>query len=222
MFRVQPLANEVNAPGVPNVGRDVRTLPPGTITVLPASRNASNIAGSQPLVANGIAFNHQGDMLIADTARGALFKVEFNRDGSIRTRRGCDTTFTANTLCLDSIFVAHSQLEGADGIALDVAGNIWVAANERNAIVVVSRQGGVTEVFRNDPDAESRLRNTGPLEFPTSPFLLGHKFCTASSDGNRRDNSPASAGEIAAGTDKQGKISCMEQRLHIPGMRLPL
>jgi len=229
VFRVQPLANEVNfvsmdplVPSVPNVGRDVRTLPPGTITVTLTSRNASNTAGSQPLVANGIAFNHQGDMLIADTARGAIFKVEFNRDGSIRTRRGCDTTFTANTLCLDSIFVAHSQLEGADGIALDVAGNIWVAANERNAIVVVSRQGGVTEVFRNDPDAESRLRNKGPLEFPTSPFLLGHKFCTASSDGNRRDNSPASAGEIAAGTDKQGKISCMEQRLHIPGMRLPL
>jgi len=234
VFRVQPLANEVNlvktanpaTPGgfdfIGGVGRDVRTLPPGTINVQPGSRNATNTAGSQPLVANGIAFNHQGDMLIADTARGAIFKVEFNRDGSIRTRRGCDTTFTANTLCLDSIFVAHSQLEGADGIALDEAGNIWVAANERNAIVVVSRQGGVTEVFRNDPDAESRLRNKGPLEFPTSPFLLGHKFCTANSDGNRRDNSPNTAGEIKPAGPDVGKISCMEQRLHIPGMRLPL
>jgi sugar lactone lactonase YvrE len=222
VFRVQPMANTATATvvinGVPTnfaVGRDVRTLP---------------TANSQPLVANGIAFNDEGDMLIADTARGAVWKVEMNRDGSLRSRKNCDTTFTPNTLCLKNILAAHPQLEGADGIALDVAGNIWAAANERNAIVVVSRQGGVTEVFRNDPDPDTELRNTGPLEFPTSPFLLGNKFCTASSDGNRRDNAPNTAGEIApatasevaAGTAKQGKISCMNEPLRIPGMRLPI
>jgi len=228
MFRVQPMANEVNldADGIGGVGRDARSLPLGAIAVTPTSRNTANAGNpanaSQPLVANGIAFNHEGDMLIADTARGAIFKVEFNRDGSIRTRRGCDTTFTANTLCLESTLSMHTQLEGADGIALDVAGNIWVSANERNAIVVVSRKGEVTEVFRNDHDPDTRLRNTGPLEFPTSPFLSGDKFCTANSDGNRRDNVPNAAGEIAPGTAKQGKISCMDQPLKIPGMRLPI
>jgi hypothetical protein len=195
--------------GVPTnfpVGRDVRTSPTGN---------------SQPLVANGIAFNHEGDMLIADTARGAIWKVEMNRDGSIRSPMNCDTTFTANTLCLNNILVAHPYLDGADGIALDAAGNIWVDANERNAVAVVTRKGSVVEVFRNEPNA-ANLRNDGPLETPTSPFLLGHKFCTANSDGNRRDNAPNTAGEIAPGTAKQGKISCMDQRLHIPGMRLPL
>src|SRR5882672_9882414 len=231
MFRVQPMSNEVNlnAAGVGGVGRDVRSLPPGAITVTPTTRNAQNALGSQPLVANGVAFTHGGDLLIADTARGAIWKVEMDRDGSIRSRTGCDATFTANTLCLDNILVAHPYLEGVDGIALDAAGNIWADPNERNAIVVVTKKGDVVEVFRNPTNAAG-LRNEGPLETPTSPFLLGDKFCTANSDGNRRDNFPSTAGEIAPatpaqiadGTAKQGKISCMDQRLHIPGMRLPL
>jgi sugar lactone lactonase YvrE len=201
MFRVQPVLNQLG------VGRDVRTVPTGT---------------SQPLVANGVAFTHHGDLLIADTARGAIWKVEINRDGSIRSPMNCDTTFTANTLCLDNILVTHPLVEGADGIALDEAGNIWVAANERNAIVVVTREGRTVEIFRNPPSVTTRLRNEGPLETPTSPFLLGHRFCTANSDGNRRDNSPNTAGEIKPSGPDVGKISCMDQPLKIPGMRLPL
>src|SRR5262249_24507081 len=108
-----------------------------------------------------------------------------------------------------------------DGIALDAAGNVWSEANERNAIVVATKNGAVVEVFRNPTNANG-LRNEGPLETPTSPFLLGDKFCTANSDGNRRDNSPSTAGEIAPGTAAQGKISCMDQRLKSPGMRLPV
>jgi len=224
IFRVQPMSNEVNlnAAGVGGVGRDVRSLPPGAITVTPTTRNAQNLLGSQPLVANGVAFTHGGDLLVADTARGAIWKIEFDHRGEMRSAVGCDTTFTANALCLDNILVAHPLLEGADGIALDEAGNIWAAANERNAIVVVTREGRTVEVFRNPPSATTQLRNEGPLETPTSPFLLGHKFCTANSDGNRRDNAPNTAGEIAPGAAFQGKISCMDQPLKIPGMRLPI
>jgi sugar lactone lactonase YvrE len=222
MLRIQPMANEVNlVDGVGGIGRDVRSLPPGTIAITPSSRNAANTAGSQPLVANGLAFNREGDLFIADTARGAIWKVELDRQGNVRSRMGCDTTFTPNTLCLDNIFVAHPLLEGADGIALDVAGNIWVDANERNAVVLVSRNGRVTEVFRNPPDA-GKLRNGGPLETPTSPFLLGQSFCTANSDGNRRDNSPNTAGELGGPGQPKGKISCMDQPLTIQGLQLPL
>src|SRR4051812_32134648 len=141
MFRIPPMSNEVNlVAGVGGVGRDVRSLPPGTITVTPTSRNAANTAGSQPLVVNGVAFNQAGDLYVADTARGALWKVQFDERGNVLNRMGCDTTFTANTLCLDSVFVSHPYLEGADGIALDRAGNVWVDANERNAIAVVTPQ----------------------------------------------------------------------------------
>jgi sugar lactone lactonase YvrE len=238
VFRVQPMANEVNVVGGPaNVGRDIRDLPPGTITVTQttglvlATRNAANTAGSQPLVSNGLAFDKHGNLFVADTARGAIWKVRFERGGSLLSKTGCDTTFTANTLCLDNLFVAHPLLEGADGIALDHDDNIWVSANERNAIVGVTDKGKVIEVFRNAPNPATQLRNAGQnlgaglLEFPTSPFLSDRRFCTASSDGNRRDNSPNTAGEIdntTAGSTKRGKISCMDQKLSTPGVQLPV
>ncbi len=200
-FRIQPMANGVG------VGREARTLPPGT---------------AQPLVANGVAFDHEGALIVADTARGALWRVELDRDGNVLAPIGCDSTFTAHTLCLDNIWVQHVYLEGADGIALDRAGNVWTAANERNAIVVVTANGDVTEFFRNPVEATTSLRNGGPLEFPTSPFLLGRTLCLTSSDGNRRDNSPNSAGEVHPGSSPVAKVSCLDQRLSVPGLELPL
>jgi sugar lactone lactonase YvrE len=200
-FRIQPMANSVG------VGREARTLPPGT---------------AQPLVANGVAFDHDGALIVADTARGALWRVELDRGGNVLGPTGCDSTFTADTLCLDNIWVQHVYLEGADGIALDRAGNVWTAANERNALVVVSANGDVTEFFRNPADATTSLRNGGPLEFPTSPFLLGRTLCVTSSDGNRRDNSPNSAGEVRPGSSAVAKISCLDQRLSVPGLELPV
>jgi len=239
MFRIQPIANEVNlVDGVGGVGRDVRTLPPGVITVTPTSRNATVqttsppcptppgppcVLGSQPLVANGLAFDNDGDLIVSDTARGALWKVNLDHHGNVRSRMGCDTTFTANTLCLENILVAHPLLEGADGIALDREGNIWVDANERNAVVIVTKNGrNVREVFRNAPDAVTKLRNGGPMEFNTSPVLSDRKFCTANLDANRRDNSPNTAGEASPTGPVQGKISCADQPLHVRGLPLPV
>ena len=230
MFRVQAMRNgpalgggiDVTGANEPTqgVGRQARTYP-------------HTAAGGNPqdLVANGLAFNREGDLFIADTARGAIWKVEFDRRGNLRSRTGCDATFAANTLCMDNVFVAHPLLEGTDGIALDAAGNIWNAANERNAIVVVTRDRRVVEVFRNPPNpaglrnsADATAGNNRILELPTSPFLLRRKFCTANSDGNRRDNFPNSAGEVNSGgpVGARGKISCMDQELSIPGLPLPV
>ena len=107
---------------------------------------------------------------------------------------GCDTTFTPNTLCLDNVLVQHPYLDGADGIVLDDDDNIYVAANERNAIAVVTRKGHAVEWYRNPAGARPPAQR-GPAEFPTSPVLIGRKLCTTNSDGGRRDNFPATAGE---------------------------
>jgi sugar lactone lactonase YvrE len=232
-FRVPPLANLVNAvpppggaPGVlqGGVGRDARALPPGTITITETSRPAADTAGSVGIVANGIAFSANGrTMFIADTARGAIWRVEIDRRGNLESNVGCDTTYTPNTLCLDNVFVQHPALEGLDGIALDKLGNIWGVANERNEVVVVSPFGGVREVFRNPPDATTRLRNSGPLEFPTSPFLVGRTFCVTQSDGARRDNFPNSGGEVGpAPAAERAKLSCADARLPFSGLDLPI
>jgi sugar lactone lactonase YvrE len=224
VFRVQPMRNGADLGGDiagRGVGRENRTVP---------------VENAQNLVANGLAFTRDGDLYVADTARGAIWKVEFDRRGNLKSKTNCDTTFTANTLCLDNVFVAHPYLEGTDGIALDRAGNIWNSANERNAVVVVTRHGQVHELFRNPANAaglrnsaDAAVGNNHILEFPTSPVLIGRKFCTSQSDGNRRDNSPSTStnpadnvGEIGGVGQPRGKISCMDQALEIPGLRLPV
>ena len=237
VFRIQPMANEVNldANGVGGVGRDVRVLPTGTITVTPTSRNAANTEGSTPFVAAGFAFDKDGGKLfIADMARGAIWQATFNREGDLKSKTGCDTTFTPNTLCLDNVFVAHPYLEGAPGIALDRDRNIWVVAAERQAIVFVTKDGKVSEVFRNPVNslglrnsADPAVGNNHILEYPTGLFLTGKVLCTAQGDHGARDNSSRRLGEINAsepadGPIPVGKISCMDQELKIPGLRVPI
>jgi sugar lactone lactonase YvrE len=212
-FRVQPMANDVNvdASGVGGVGRDNRGLPPGTITITPTGRQAANTLGSQHIVANGLAFDRHGTLFVADTARGAIWRVAIDHKGRVRSPTGCDTTFTPNTLCLDNVFVAHPFLEGADGIVLDRDGNIVTAVNERNAVVVVTDEGRAVELFRNPVDPATRLRNQGPLEFPTSPVIVGRTLCVTSSDGARRDNFPNSGGEVGPTVPERAKVSCLEE-----------
>lgn len=202
VFHIQPMTNGAG------VGRNAVTQPPGT---------------AQGLVANGLQFDHAHNLYIADTARGAIWKVHVRHDGTPEADVGCDTTFPSDTLCLSHVWFQHPSLEGADGIVLDEAGNVWVDANERNAVVFVAnatRQA--VEVFRNPVVGTPGLRNAGPLETPTSPVLAGHQLCTANSDGARRDNVPNSAGEISPAGPDVGKISCLDQRVTIPGMRLPV
>ncbi len=229
VFRIQPMRNGTD------LGGDISTIPTANQPTQGVGRSANTfphtVAGGnrQDLVANGIAFNQQGDMFIADTARGALWKVQFDRRGNLQSPTGCDTTFTDNTLCLSNVFVAHPILEGGDGIALDVAGNVWVDANERDAVVFVTKDRMVAEVFRNPVNASGLRSSADPsvgndhiLEFPTSPFITGKVFCTTNSDGNRRDNFPNTGGEVRPAGPFIGKISCMDQELTIPGLSLPV
>jgi sugar lactone lactonase YvrE len=231
MFRIQPMRNSTalgGRIGGDGVGRQSRTFPPGTLTITVTTAPPTTVtpAGGQDLVANGVLFTAQGDLIVADTARGALWRIQFDSRSGVKSPMGCDTTFTTNTLCLSNILVQHPLLEGTDGIALDKAGNIWNAANERNAIVVVTNTREVIEIFRN-PVNTAGLRNSADpavgnnhiLELPTSPFLSGDRFCVANSDGNRRDNSPNNVGEINSGgaVGTRGKVSCMDQPLKIGG-----
>jgi sugar lactone lactonase YvrE len=206
MFRVPTMA-------APNgVGRQAQTLQPA-----PAPPN------TQGIVANGIEFSKDGDeVFVADTARGAIWEVGLDAKREVEDQLDCDPVYPAKTLCPDSLFAQNPLLEGGDGLVLDKSGNIWVAANERNAIVVVERKGRVVQFFRNPPDATTGLRNGGPLELPTSPLFLEHLFCVTQSDGNRRDNSPNTAGEAAPGTAFVAKVSCLQEPLPVKGAPLPV
>jgi sugar lactone lactonase YvrE len=207
MFRVPPTAAPVTG-----VGRQVQTL------------QAPGGASTQGIVANGIEFSKDGsDVFVADTARGAVWKVALDADRNVADQLSCDPAYFDKTLCPDSLLVENPQLEGADGLVLDISGNVWVAANERNAIAVVEPNGRVVPFFQNPPNLTSRLRNDGPLETPTSPMFLGHVLCVTQSDGNRRDNSPNSGGEVGPGNPAGvAKVSCLEEPLSVKGAPLPV
>jgi sugar lactone lactonase YvrE len=213
LFRIQPMRNDDALGGkvmslAAGVGRQAVTFPGGTPPAFPPQ--------GQDLVANGLAFNQRGDLYVADTARGAIWKVEFDFLGNVTSKMNCDHTFHIKTLCMENLWIADPRLEGIDGIALDIFGNVWTTANERNAIVIVtSLLKRVIEFFRNEEDMNTLLRNNGPMETPTSPFLSGRALCITHSDGGRRDNNPPDAGEGS-------KVSCMNQQLIIPGLPLPV
>ena len=120
----------------------------------------------QAIPANGIVFDAQMTTLyVADTARGAIWKVPLGADG----KAGKPVLMTQSPL-----------LEGADGPAFDPKGNLWVAANERNAVVSVTPDGKVVDVQKNG--------SQGPLEFPTAVIFIGDTAYVSNFDTARRDN----------------------------------
>ena len=133
----------------------VRTLPDGKT--------------QQPIVANGLAFDAQGVLHVADTARGALWKVAIGSDGKAAT---------------PVLLVQNVLLEGADGMNFDRAGRLWVASNELNALVAVTPAGAVQLIARNS--------SAGPLEFPAAVVFVGDRAYVANFDVPRRDNLDAS------------------------------
>ena len=124
--------------------------------------------------------------------------MHVRQDSSVDADMGCDATFTADTLCLTQVWVQHPYLEGADGFVMDTANNLWVDANERNAVIFVfNPTGEAVEVFRNPVDMVTRLRNAGPLETPTSPVLgRPHALHRELRRQPARQDSPSTDGEI--------------------------
>jgi hypothetical protein len=150
----------------------------GNIYVAPASGGAADIWATieptaravppdnfmQAVVANGIARDPKGDLLVADTARAAIWRIPVNGDGSAGTAE---------------IWVQETTLEGIDGLTFDPRGRLWAAVNEHNALVVV-QDDAIREVVKNG--------NTGPLEFPAALVFVGNTGYVANFDRARASN----------------------------------
>jgi sugar lactone lactonase YvrE len=150
----------------------------GNIYVAPASGGAADIWATieptaravppdnfmQAVVANGIARDPKGDLLVADTARAAIWRIPLNSDGSAGTAE---------------IWVQDTMLEGIDGLTFDPRGRLWAAVNEHNALVVVQDEA-IREVVKNG--------NTGPLEFPAALVFVGNTGYVANFDRARASN----------------------------------
>lgn len=125
----------------------------------------------QRISTNGLAFGPDGRLYSSNTGSGGIDRITINPDGSAGQPER---------------FVTDQRLLGADGITFAANGDLYVDANERNAIVKVSPDGTVSDVASND--------NNGPLEFPSSPSFSGNALYTINFDIARGANAPNTGG----------------------------
>jgi sugar lactone lactonase YvrE len=73
-----------------------------------------------------------------------------------------------------------SKKVNPDGGGIAFNQQLWVVANERNAVVTVAPDGRVQEIAKNG--------STGPLEFPSAIVFVGNTAYISNLDNPRRDN----------------------------------
>ena len=186
------------------VGRDVRGLPPGTITITdtlaPGVEHARLAApGGQRRWRSAAT----ATLYVADTARGAIWRVYLDGRGRVRSPMGCDTDVHRRTRCAWT--PSGSQHPVPRGRRRHRARRRRQHLRRRQRAQRGhgrDPQGRACASSSATRPAATRLRNEGPLEFPTSPVLVGRKLCLTHSDGARRDNFPNAPGEGA-------KVSCV-------------
>ncbi len=99
-------------------GKVFRIAPNGgpaqpAVQIEPHTRKLPDGKTGQANVANGLEIDAAGNLYVADSARGAIWKVAMSPDGNA----GKPAVFTESPL-----------LEGVDGLAFDAAGNLWAVA----------------------------------------------------------------------------------------------
>ncbi|WP_284645252.1 stalk domain-containing protein [Paenibacillus silviterrae] len=150
-------------------GNIYKVTPDGEVSTYKSGLTAARSV--QMITVNGVAFGKDGKLYVANTSSGEVSRFAINEDGSLGA----------------SELVAQSELlYGADGLTIGPDGDVYVAANERNAIVRVSLDGQVREVTQNG--------NKGPLEFPASLHFVGTTLYISNFDLPRGDNLPNDPG----------------------------
>lgn len=118
--------------------------------------------------ANGLAFDSsQSNLYVANTGDDRIFRVAVNPDGSA----GALSIF-ADGATIDARQHTTGSLNGADGIAFDRSGRLWVCANQADEIQVLSPSGMALV---------QRFAGTGDdaMHFPASPVFVGHAMFIA-------------------------------------------
>lgn len=114
--------------------------------------------------ADGITFDSAGNLYTGNFGDGAMFKVTFNADGSVKS---------------SSVFVKDPRLTCIDGLFCDLkTGIIYVADSERNAVQKVSPDGKVQTLWEN-PDTDGR---GGLLDQPCEVLMRGDELIISNMD----------------------------------------
>jgi len=118
-------------------GTITKIAPDGNKTVFAYPAQLAPLPGeSPPFGANGLAFDLSERFLyVAMTARDQIFRIAYE-GGSL----GAIQLFAQG--------VAGGALDGADGIAFDVRGNLYVCSNQSDEVAVLSPGGAVIAEYR--------------------------------------------------------------------------
>lgn len=108
--------------------------------------------------ADGIVFDKDGNLYVGNFGDGAVHKITFNEDGSVKEN-----------------FVwakEQEQLQTTDGMIFDDKGNLYIADFSANAIGMVSPNGTVTRIAQS-PDSDGL---GGELDQPGEPCVWEGKL----------------------------------------------
>ena len=107
---------------------------------------------------DGIEFDREGNLLVGNFGDGAVYKITFNDDLSVRS----------NEIWAQD----KDNLESTDGMIMDDDGNLYIADFCANAIVKILPDGTVTKLCQNgDTDGLN-----GELDQPGEPIILNGKL----------------------------------------------
>lgn len=142
-----------------------------------------------PFGADGIAFDRQKrNLYVTNLDLGAILKIPVRRDG------------TPGDV---EVFAADERLVGADGIAFDRAGTLYVAVNAQDSIATVDKRGRVRVIAQG-----------GVLDGPSS-FAFG----TARCDHHTLFITSFAIARAMSGGDPHPAIVSL--RVRTPGLRVP-
>lgn len=114
---------------------------------------------------DGIEFDREGNLLIGNFGDGAVYKITFNEDLSVKS---------------NEIWAQNpDELESTDGMIMDDDGNLYIADFCANAIVKVSPDGKTVKRLAQSPDSDGFK---GELDQPGEPIIWNGKLVVSCFD----------------------------------------
>ncbi len=107
---------------------------------------------------DGIEFDRNGDLLIGNFGDGAVYRIKFNEDGSVKE----------NKLWAQD----PAQLQTTDGMIMDEDGNLYIADFSANAVGKIYPDGRVERIAQS-PDSDGF---NGELDQPGEPIIWNGKL----------------------------------------------
>ncbi len=124
---------------------------------------AGNPAAPLPIGANGIAFDlFFQHVYVTNTSFQQIIQIPVQHDGSAGTAQ-----VFADGATIDANQHITNALDGADGIAFDLFGNLYVAANANAEIQVISPAAQLVARYSS---------TTLPVDVPASLLFLGNQL----------------------------------------------